>query len=130
MPVIFQKIIKREDARRNLPVLYAFGDNVARVGLAGQARELRGEKNAVGIRTKYTPSEYYVEAAAEIIAQNRMIDLDMARLFEQVQRGGVVVWPTCGIGTGHARLPFCAPSTFEHLRRKLDALLEVADLRR
>ncbi len=127
MPVIQQEIIKRSDARRNPRVLYVFGDNVTRKGLGGQARELRGERNSVGIRTKYTPGEqYFVEAPAETIAQCRMIDEDMKRLFNHVARGGVVVWPSQGVGTGRARLPITAPTTFDYLMSKFKALLEVA----
>ncbi|AXQ69240.1 hypothetical protein HOU02_gp485 [Caulobacter phage CcrBL9] len=124
MPVIFQKIIKREDARRNPYLLYAFGDNVARKGYGGQAAELRGEPNAVGIRTKYTPGEmYFVEAPLETEAQKKMIDQDMRRLFKHVQQGGIVVWPADGVGTNRARMAITAPTTFEYLQTKLEALI-------
>ncbi|UTU07893.1 hypothetical protein CcrC1_gp207c [Caulobacter phage C1] len=124
MPVIFQKHIKREDARRNPFVLYVFGDNVARKGFGGQAAELRGEPNAVGVRTKYTPGEmYFVEAPLETEAQKKMIDEDMRRLFKHVQQGGIVVWPSAGIGTNRARMAITAPTTFEYLQGKLEALI-------
>lgn len=127
MPVIFQKFIKREDARRNPFVLYAFGDNVARKGYGGQAAELRGEKNAVGVRTKYTPGEmYFVEAPQETEAQKKMIDQDMRRLFDHVKQGGIVVWPSDGIGTKRARLEIQAPTTFQYLQDKLEALILAA----
>jgi hypothetical protein len=125
MPVLFQKVIMRQDARRNSKVLYVFGDNVVHKGFYGQARELRNEPNAVGIRTKYTPQQYFAEAPAETIAQTRMIDQDMKRLFEHVKHGGIVVWPTDGIGTGAARMHIQAPTTFEHLEAKFEALLEM-----
>lgn len=130
MPVLFQKVILREDARRNRDVLYVFGDNLVRKGFFGQAKELRREPNAVGIRTKYTPTQYFAEAPAETIAQNRMIDEDMKRLFSHVKNGGIVIWPSDGVGSGAARLQIEAPSTFEHLQSKLDALLEVAQIER
>lgn len=130
MPVLFQKVIMRQDARRNPTVLYVFGDNVIHKGFFGQARELRNEPNAVGIRTKYTPNQYFAEASAETIAQTRMIDQDMKRLFEHVKHGGIVVWPADGVGSGAARLTIEAPSTFEHLEAKLAALLEVDKLAR
>lgn len=128
MPVLFQKIIKREDLRRNPQVLYVFGDNVQRVGLGGQAGEMRREVNAVGVATKYSPSIYYGEDPAEVAAQNRIIDEDMKPLFEKVSKGGVVVWPADGIGTVRADLPRVAPSTFAYLNQKLAALLKAADL--
>lgn len=130
MPVIFQQIIARADARRNAQVLYVFGDNVARKGMGGLAAELRNEKNAVGVRTKYTAHEFYTEDPESVAAQNRMIDEDMKPLFDHVRRGGVVVWPARGVGQGTARLPLRAPSTFDHLERKLEALIEAARLNR
>ena len=128
MPVLFQKIVKREDLRRNPQVLYVFGDNVERVGLGGQAGEMRREVNAVGVATKYSPRVYFGEDPAEVMAQNRIIDQDMKPLFEKVNRGGIVVWPADGIGTGLADLPRVAPSTFAYLNQKLAALLKAADL--
>lgn len=128
MPLIFQKVYKRDDARRNPDVLYVFGDNVRRVGLGGQAAELRHEENAVGVATKYSPNECFGEAPAQIIAQNRIIDEDMKPLFEALKNGRVVVWPSDGIGTGLARLPQVAPSTFDHVEQKLAALIRVAKL--
>lgn len=130
MPVIFQQVIRRADARRNAQLLYVFGDNVARKGMGGLAAELRHEKNAVGVRTKYTAHEFYTEDALSVAAQNRMIDEDMKPLFDHVRRGGIVVWPALGIGTGTARLKVMAPSTFDHLERKMEALLEAARLTR
>lgn len=128
MPVLFQKIVKREDLRRNPQVLYVFGDNVQRIGLGGQAGEMRREVNAVGVVTKYSPRDYFGEDPAEVATQNRMIDQDMKPLFEKVSRGGIVVWPADGIGTGLADLPRVAPSTFAYLNQKLAALLKAADL--
>jgi len=128
MPLLFQKIIDREDLRRNPTVLYVFGDNVRRVGYGGQARAMRGEPNAVGVATKYSPSEFFGDSPAEVEAQNRIIDQDMKRLFEHVKAGGIVVWPTDGIGTGLAALEIKAPATFAYLQQKFGALLKTAEM--
>jgi len=128
MPLIFQKVYKRDDPRRNPDVLYVFGDNVRRVGMGGQAAEMRGEPNAVGVATKYSPYDFFGESAAQIVAQNRIIDQDMKPLFAHLKRGGTLVWPSDGIGTGLAALPTKAPSTFEHMKNKLAALMQVAQL--
>ena len=53
--IIYQKFIYRSDLKANPSVLYLFGDNLQRVGLGGQAKEMRGEPNAVGIATKKAP---------------------------------------------------------------------------
>jgi hypothetical protein len=129
MPVIFQKMVDREDLVRNrdLGVLYVFGDNVQRVGFGGQARAMRGEKNAVGVATKYSPRDCFGEDPAQVEAQNRIIDEDMKPLFAHVKTGGIVVWPADGIGTGLADLPNKSPSSFAYLNQKLAALLKAAD---
>lgn len=126
--LIFQKVYKRDDARRNPDVLYVFGDNVRRVGRGGQAAELRDEPNAIGVATKYSPHECFGESPEKVLAQNRIIDLDMKPLFRHLCLGGIVVWPSDGIGTGLAGLPIHAPSTFAHISAKLAALIRVGKL--
>jgi len=128
MPVLFQKVYYREDARRNPDVLYVFGDNVRRIGLGGQAKEMRHEPNAIGVATLYAPGDYFGSDRAEVVAQNRIVDQDMKPLFAQLVRGGIVVWPTDGIGTGLANLETYAPDTFQHVREKLAALIRVGKL--
>lgn len=132
MPLGFQKRYYREDAGRNPTWLYVFGDNVARDGFGGQAKEMRGEPNAVGVCTKYfpgkEPGDYFDEHPVRVVAQNRIIDEDMKPLFAHLKTGGVVIWPTDGIGTERAALPTKAPSTFEHIQKKLAALVRVGKL--
>jgi hypothetical protein len=130
MPVIYQKMIYRDDARRNhdAGVLYVFGDNVARVGYGGQARELRDEPNAVGVATLKAPGILFEDDAASVLAQKRVIDEDMKPLFAHVMRGGTVVWPSDGIGTGFANLPVASPETFAHVEAKHEALRRVGRL--
>lgn len=127
MPVIFQKHIDREDLRRNPTVLYVFGDNMARKGFAGQARAMRGERNAVGIATKFSPYIPFTSDPVDLVVQSQQIDEDMKPLFSHVKRGGVVVWPSDGIGTGLADLLNRSPETFEYLKQKLGALIKTAE---
>jgi hypothetical protein len=138
MPVLFQKIIYREDLRRNQgndarqDVLYVFGDNVLRRGMGGQAGHMRGERNAVGVATKYRPSmdpeDFFGDEPAQIEAQNHILDQDMKILFDKVKAGGIVVWPTDGIGTGLSEMPTRAPATWDYLQQKLIALLKTAKM--
>lgn len=128
MPVLFQKRVFREDLIRNRSALYVFGDNFKRQGRGGQAREMRGEPNAVGVATKWAPDAYFTEDSGEVAAQNRIIDEDMKPLFAKVNAGGIVIWPTDGIGTQRAELALRAPSTWDHLQSKLAALLKAADI--
>lgn len=128
MPVVFQKMISREDLRRNEDILYVFGDNTVRRGMGGQAGAMRGERNAVGVATKSVPSThpdaYFGEEPEQVEAQIRIIDEDMKPLFDKVKTGGIVIWPSDGIGTGLSELPQRAPSTFAYLEQKLAALIK------
>lgn len=132
MPLLFQKWIDNEDLRRNRNVLYVFGDNLARKGLGGQAKAMRGEPNAVGVATKRFPHHdedaYYTEEPEAIIAQKRVIDEDMKPLFEHLKKGGIVVFPIDGIGTGIAELPKRAPTTHNYIEEKVTAMIRVARL--
>ena len=50
------KVITRDKIKENPDVLYLFGDNLLRKGLGGQAKEMRGEPNTLGIVSKKYPS--------------------------------------------------------------------------
>lgn len=126
MPVLFQKIIRREDLRRNPDVLYVFGDNMMRKGMGGQAGAMRGEPNAVGVVTKTSPSQCFSPMTADVLAQKRQIDRDMSPLYAHVNKGGVVVWPSDGIGTGLADLENKSPETFDYIKSKLRGLIEAS----
>jgi len=128
MPLGFVKRYYRDDAARNPDWLYVFGDNHLRKGDGGQAYHMRGEPNAVGVRTKMTPGEFFGNDPAEVVAQNKMIDDDMKPLFAHLLKGGVVIWPSDGIGTGLSEMPRYAPRSFEHMKQKLAALVRVGKL--
>ena len=53
--VIYQHRIYRSDLVENRECFYVFGDNLRREGLGGQAGEMRGEPNAIGVATKHAP---------------------------------------------------------------------------
>ncbi len=119
--ILYQHQIVRADLKANHAALYVFGDNVQRIGLGGQAREMRGEPNAVGIPTKRSPHVYfrdddYDEAVASMqTAFNRLAN-------HLLLAGGVIVFPALGIGTGLANLPSQAPKIWNYLNAKLHAL--------
>lgn len=118
MPFKFSPFITRNDLRMKPEWLFVFGDNMQRRGRGGQAREMRGEPNAVGIVTKRAPSmdrraffsdDDYAEVA-EVVYEA------FERLEEHLALNGVVVLPTKGVGTGLAMLDFHAP--------KIDAMIQ------
>lgn len=117
--------ITRNMLRNNPEILFVFGDNLIRRGLGGQAREMRGEPNAVGIATKRLPSmsknAFFVDADFElwkIFSEEAFILLRIRASSEKL-----IIWPKQGIGTGLARLKGCAPKIWteiESLRKELE----------
>lgn len=112
MPVVYSDWITREQVRAGYPgTLFVFGDNIACRGYGGQAREMRGKPNAVGIPTKWAPSNearaFFSDADYDAV--ELAIRAAVARLREHLADGGTVVVPARGIGTGLADLPRHAP---------------------
>lgn len=125
MMVIKQKFIYRTDLRNNPDVYYLFGDNDSRQGLGGQAKEMRGEPNAIGVRTKKLPTmdnnAFYSDT--ELFENCKKIDEDMSKAFIVVSEGHVVVLPTDGLGSGMAELKKHAPKTKDYLDGMIDMLI-------
>lgn len=117
MPLTYQKWIVRGDLRSNPDKVYVFGDNVIRQGLGGQAKEMRGEPNAIGVVTKWAPDmrERSFFRDDEPRCRDLVTD-DMAKVYAMLMLGKTVVVPEDGIGTGLSQLPTRAP--------KLDALIK------
>ena len=124
--IIYQARIERIDLQNNPGVMYLFGDNDQRKGLGGQAREMRGESNAVGIRTKKAPSRgshaYWTDL--ELSENTDKIISDLLPVVNHLDSGGIVVIPSDGIGTGLSRMEQECPKSFEYLQKALEALEE------
>jgi len=103
--------ISRKMLLQNIDKLFVFGDNMARAGYGGQAKQMRGCLNAVGIPTKWRPATdlgaYFRDD--DFMMVKPRIDVEFDRLEGFLQRGGTVVWPEAGIGTGRAKLYERAP---------------------
>lgn len=110
MPLVYQDWITREDLRANPDKVYVFGDNVERRGYGGQAKEMRGEPNAIGVRTKCEPSMSSRAFFKDTQECRDMVEWDLARVQKALDEGRTVVVPKDGIGTGLSRLPFVAPN--------------------
>ena len=124
MPVIRQKFIKRDDLQSNPETLYLFGDNDLRSGYGGQAAEMRDEENAVGIRTKWKPtnhsSAFFRDTHAEEVFG--MIDEDLQPVIDHLRNGGMVIIPTDGLGTGLSKLPETSPIIYNYLEEQISYL--------
>lgn len=123
--VIKQKFITREDVKANPDNIYVFGDNDLREGLGGQAKEMRGEPNSIGIRTKKAPHQgedaYYTDDEYSDNVKKINEDINLIRQ-KCVLRGKTLVLPEDGIGTGLANLNQTAPKTAKFLNAVLQYL--------
>lgn len=115
--LIFQKLIHREDLKANPKVFYVFGDNVQRKGFGGQAKEMRGEPNAIGVATKWSPSEFFDNKRKAI--QTHIVYEDLQKVEEKLKSGHLVVWPTDHIGTGLADLQNRCPEVMKLINQTL-----------
>lgn len=135
--IVYQHRIYRVDLKLNPNVTYIFGDNLKRRGMGGQAKEMRGESNALGVATKHAPTmdvgafftdNEYEQNVRSIIKDlmpvgkitTAALDMDymmdwLAGYMRDTQN--IYVVPADGIGTGYSELPTRAPRTFEALRR-------------
>jgi ribA/ribD-fused uncharacterized protein len=119
-----EPVVRRAMLRAEPDTLFVFGDNMRRAGMGGQAAEMRGEPNAVGIPTKVAPSmapdAFFTDADLP-----RALDAfapAFARLEAHLRAGGKIVVPEAGIGGGLAQLAQRAPRIHEALTRAMDAL--------
>lgn len=116
MPVRFQKWITRQDLQSNPDTYYVFGDNGQGVGLGGQAKEMRGEPNAIGVPTKWAPGmeEYDFFHDTSLGAALLMND-GLRRIKMLIDDGHTIIFPSDGLGTGLSMLPVKAPGLYKQL---------------
>lgn len=124
-PIIeYAQHVSRETVRNNPNKIFIFGDNDLKTGLGGQAAEMRGEKNTIGIPTKkkptHEPDAYYSDLEFE--ENKKKINYAVKLIIDEIKKGVTVVIPAAGIGTGLAKLEEKAPKTFKFLQGSLKAI--------
>lgn len=125
MPVIMQRFIHRDDLRDNRDVLYVFGDNMQKFGLGGQAKNMRGEPNAVGIPTKWAPHMHahaFFNDKDDLSEPLQRVRDEFVKLRQHLAKGGIVVLPSDGIGVGLARLNITAPKFLAIIEAEVQSL--------
>ena len=132
MPVLFMSSITREFVRNHPDFLFVFGDNLAKKGLGGQAREMRGEPNAIGIATKRSPSmnsdAFFSDSDIHNVIVMGAIK-DSFRILEfHLLSGDVVVIPKNGVGGGLANLPVNAPLIDTFIKDSIERLVNIYGL--
>ncbi len=111
-----QEHITRDEVIAEKDKNFIFGDNLTGQGLGGQAKEMCGEENSVGIPTKKAsnnnPNSFFIDQ--EFTANKKAID----EAFSKIPPHKTVVIPKAGLGTGLAKLQEKAPKTFAYLGGK------------
>ena len=121
--------ITRTMVRTNRDTLYVFGDNMQRTGRGGQAREMRGEPNTIGVPTKWGPGrreeDFFTDGDADNPHVRDAISDAFARIRNALRNGRRVVIPEDGLGTGLAELPVRAPRLHAWIEAEIAGLGEV-----
>lgn len=121
------RYVARADLRAARQRLFVFGDNMKERGFGGQAREMRGEPNAVGIPTKWYPDNKDASffCSSDLPACRDLIEARFLRLADHLKAGGDVVWPAAGLGTGRADLRLRAPRIWDFIEARRARLFEL-----
>lgn len=118
------KIVLRSELKANPTTLYLFGDNDIRKGLGGQAKEMRGEPNAIGVSTKKLPArgEEAYKSDADLQENKKIITDDINKAIAEWNTGkyNKLIIPQMGVGL--AELPTRAPETYKFLQQELKRL--------
>jgi hypothetical protein len=121
--IIYMDKITRCYVNFHLQYIFVFGDNDARTGFGGQAKEMRGALNAIGIRVKKLPSmqpgSFYTDNEFDENCRKLQEDLDKFDDYARDCRYHAIVFPKNGIGTGMAKLSVTAPKTWNFLVEEL-----------
>ncbi len=120
MKIITQKYITRKDIQKNRDKIYLFGDNLLHRGSGGQAKEMRGEPNSIGIPTKKFPSMYSNSFLSDEDFELAKDEIDKA--FNMIPSSSIVIIPEDGLGTGLAKLDIKAPRIFNYIGFKINSL--------
>jgi hypothetical protein len=116
MPIVFVNMIHRHDCKAEPEARFVFGDNTTRRGLGGQAAEMRGEPNSIGVCTKRTPgmvtSSFFSDMA---LADWAIMKEDLKQVAQALEEDRKVYVPSGGLGTERAMLPQRAPRMYRYL---------------
>lgn len=99
--IIQQTWITREDLRANPDIIYVYGDNAAREGQRGLARQMRHEPNAHAVSISWGPFESFSLLTFEAAAEK--IEGDLLALLHRQPR--LVVWPLAGLVPDFQSMP-------------------------
>lgn len=111
-----------EQCRINFDTLFVFGDNLLRVGMAGQA-SIREQVNAIGLATKNAPGvnseDYFNDVNFE--GNCKVIDEEIEKIkkYAEEKEFKAICFPFQGLGTGLSAMQTMCPKTFCYLTIRL-----------
>ena len=114
----------RDLIQANPDFLFVFGDNLNKQGFVGQSEQARGCKNSVGIPTKITPVQHLFDDDVDLVEYE--ITKSFVILRRHLKKGGFIVWPESGVGTGCARLDITAPLILQAIEECRDLVFSEA----
>jgi hypothetical protein len=123
MPIEFRDWITAQMLMGEPETIFVFGDNLARWGKGGQAKVMRGYPNSVGLPTKASPRDFLVDGDLATVKEANAEAVQ--HLTNHLAKGGLVVWPKSGIGTGLAELEARAPKIALYYRGLLAGLQSI-----
>lgn len=126
--IILLDNITREIVKSKPDVLFVFGDNMMHQGLGGQAKEMRGEPNVIGIPTKWFPSmrkdSFFSDGDWNVHEVKSKIVKGFIIIEKHLMDGKDVILPSAGIGTGLSKLQSKAPLIYEIISESINYLKE------
>lgn len=111
-----------EQCRINFDTLFVFGDNLMRVGMAGQAT-IREQPNTIGLATKKAPGtaeeDYFTDS--EYKENCSIIDGEIEKIkkYAEEKEYKAICFPFQGLGTGLSAMQTRCPKTFLYLGMRL-----------
>jgi len=118
--VIEKDFITRDDLISNRDKIFLFGDNLLGRGFGGQAKEMRGEPNSIGIPTKKKPELTEDSFFNDNEYESNIKHIELA--FSKIPKNKIIVIPSNGLGSGLAKLKDKAPKTYQYLQYKINEL--------
>jgi len=122
METMVSKFFSIEQCRINFETLFIFGDNLLRVGEAGQA-VIRQQTNAIGLATKkepgMKPEDFFNDE--EYMENCKVIEEEIAKIkiYAEGKNFKAYCFPFQGLGTGLSSMQTRCPKTFCYLTVRL-----------
>ena len=118
--------VTKEAMRQRPDDLFVFEDNMARRGSRGQAREMRGEPNALGIPASWDPKGGQGASFSDADWDKPNVRRAVTSAIDQIERavadGQTVVVPSDGVGAGQGKLAQNAPAIARFIDERLKAI--------